>query len=127
MKKITELMLLSGIGLMNQNPGIVYSDVDEMRKLHKLQRDIEKFRKNSVKPWDYFEQKYKQNIGLRENKITKEFEFSINDKIIFKSKRKTIQNAWSDFIKNYWYGIAPREIKIYIINKEKIDGLHNVK
>ncbi len=124
MKKITELMLLSGIGLMNQNPGVVYSDVDEMRKLHKLQ---EKLRKSSVKPWDHFEQKYKQNVGLRENKITKEFEFSINDKIIFKSKRKTIQNAWSDFIKNYWYSIAPREIKIYIINKEKIDDLHNVK
>ena len=119
--------LLNVIGLMNQNPGIVYSDVDEMRKLHKLQRDIEKFRKNSVKHLDYFEQKYKQNIGLRENKITKEFEFSINDKIIFKSKRKTIQNAWSDFIKNYWYGIAPSEIKNYIINKEKIDDLHNVK
>ena len=58
MKKITELMLLSGIGLMNQNPGVVYSDVDEMRKLYKLQKDIEKLRKSSVKPWDYFEQKY---------------------------------------------------------------------
>ena len=29
------------------------------------------------------------------------------------------QNAWSDFIKNYWYSIAPREIKIYIINNNQ--------
>lgn len=127
MKKITELMLLSGIGLMNQNPGVVYSDIDEMRKLHKLQRDIENFKKKSIKPWDYFEQKYKQNITLRENKITKEFEFLVNNVIIFVSNRKTFKNAWSDFIKNYWYTIAPREIKLYIINKDKIDDLCNVE
>lgn len=29
------------------------------------------------------------------------------------------QNAWSDFIKNYWYSIAPSEIKNYIINNNQ--------
>lgn len=118
MKKLTELMLLSGIGLMNQNPGVVYSDVDEMRKLYKLQRDIEKLRKNSVKSWDYFEPEFKNYIGLKENKTTKQFEFVINNEIVFKSNRKTIQNAWSDFIKNYWYSIAPYKVRAYIVYKE---------
>ena len=29
------------------------------------------------------------------------------------------QNPVSDFIKNYWYNIAPREIKNYIINNNQ--------
>ncbi len=111
--------LLNGIGLMNQNPGVVYSDIDEMKRMEKIRKDMEKLSKANVKPWDYFEPEFKNYIGLKENKITKQFEFMINNEIVFKSNRKTIQNAWSDFIKNYWYSIAPREIKNYIINNNQ--------
>lgn len=44
-----------------------------------------------------FKEEYKNFFEVKEDKIY------LDGELIFVSKRKTLPNIWSDFVKNFWY------------------------
>lgn len=75
----------------------VYSIPEKNRNRTRFDNEFEREMNIPQAPKYKFKEEYKNFFEVKEGKIY------LDGELIFVSKRKTLPNIWSDFVKNFWY------------------------